>query len=336
MPQVVMQPSFGKEGRKNWKRTVEAEVDFAAPKYAGALSRPETARLESLHPDGRARFWGSAENHDRDYAKLTAGGVVLFTGDSYAQYIGRVGVILRNSKFGDLLWEPDAVSGSWLNIYTVEELEEIWIPYAEIRALEGISDRYPFRGMDVLDSEKSRIVLKFLRDRAGDAVRPPPAKEEDRQIAGLGKVIPAEALKKARTSYYRRSGLVEVERKETQLVIAYRATLADDQQTTLRTPTGLADFYHTGPRGPELIEAKSSAHMSYVRLALGQLLHYVRSAPEPPARIAALFPKRPSDEGVNFLLDYGIDCIYLGAAGKFVCLEASVKRQDLWRQPVTR
>jgi hypothetical protein len=38
-------------------------------------------------------------------------------------------------------------------------------------------------------------------------------------------------------------------------------TLAEDQQTTLRTPTGVADFYQTGPFGPELIEAKSSGKL---------------------------------------------------------------------------
>ena len=336
MPQVVIQPVFGdRDGRENWRLTVDAAVDFTAPSFAQALPPADAARLRSLHPDGRARFWGSTYKQNRNYAKLAAGDIVLFTGKKYAQFVGKVGVILKNEDFGDLLWKPHKVNGSWLNIYSVQELEEVWIPYRELQQLEGFSS-YPFRGMDVLSLKKTRLVLDLLRDRAPDAVVPPPAAAENRQLAKAGKVVPAEAFKKARTSYYRRGGLIEVERKEATLVIAYRATLADDQQTTLRTPAGLADFFHTGPHGPELIEAKSSAQMPYVRHALGQLLHYVRSAPEQPARIAALFPVCPAGEGVSYLRDYGIDCIYLDAKGGFATIEAPDDRKAFWRQPVTR
>jgi hypothetical protein len=333
VPHVVIHPAFNEAGLADWKLTVDAEVGFADPRYAQTLSPEEFASLIALHPEGLARFWGSTKAQNRNYAKLRSGAIVLFTGDGRVQYVGKVGVVIRdNQAFGDRLWQPDPVKGSWINIYSLQTVEEVEIPYGKLRSLEGFSPVYPFRGLAILPESQGRVVLNFLRDGVTSSDVPSPTAEEDKQFAKLAKIAPAEAFKKAETSYDHRGGLVEVRRKEAELVIAYRATLAEDQQTTLRAPTGVADFYQTGPYGPELIEAKSSAQMSYIRMALGQLLDYVRFAPEPPHRIAALFPVQPTQEGISYLLHYGADCIYLGAKNKFVTREAPRERQGFWRQ----
>jgi hypothetical protein len=83
------------------------------------ISPPDLQRLTDLHPTGRARCWGAVGIHDRDYAKMSTGDVVLFTGDNKVRAIGEVGVILRNEAFADRMWNPDPKNGSWLNIYSL-------------------------------------------------------------------------------------------------------------------------------------------------------------------------------------------------------------------------
>jgi hypothetical protein len=62
--------------------------------------------------------------------------------------------------------------------------------------------------------------------------------------------------------------------------------------------------------------------MSFVRQALSQLRDYKRFSPRPVTRLAALFPRRPDQHGIELLHDYGIDCIYLDSDGAFITLPA--------------
>ncbi len=320
MPQVVIQPPGFNDpvGRKNWKRTIDGEIGFDAPPYSLALSPDETGRLLAMHPGGRARFWGSVGAQDGKYDRLAAGDIVLFTGDKHVQAVGQVGVILRNAKFGDLLWDPDPDKGSWRNIYSLQGLDRVRIPYEEIWELPGFSHGDNFMGMRILNPEKARAVTEGLRIQTADA-DPGPTVEEAARLALLaastGRITAAEAFSTDRTSYQRPAGTVYVQRAESLLITAFRDSLPGDPGITLRTPTGLADFYDPEPGGALLVEAKSSARHAYVRQALSQLLDYARFAPEPVLRLAALFPQCPEPQGTALLHHYGIDCIYLDKDG---------------------
>src|SRR5882672_578943 len=120
MPQVLMQPVFGNEvATRNWSDTVQREVHFAAPATAAALTRGQLEALHAMYPSGYAQFWGNRANHNRKADRIRTGDVVLFTGNNFAYAIGEVGCSFRNAAFADLLWEPDAVRGSWLNVYSI-------------------------------------------------------------------------------------------------------------------------------------------------------------------------------------------------------------------------
>jgi hypothetical protein len=174
-------------------------------------------------------------------------------------------------------------------------------------------------GLRVLDPGKSDTILAGLR--IGTITATAPDAEELARLSRLaermGKVVDAEAFATARTSYERPGGTTYVNRAESLLITAYRDSLPGDLGTTLRVPTGVADYYADGPDGCEIVEAKSSSKHMYVRQALSQLLDYARFSPKPVARLAALFPKSPSHDSVRLLHDYGIDCIYLDASEKF-------------------
>lgn len=332
MPQVFIQPVFGKAiARKNWAHTVNADIPFTDAPYSDALSPAETSKFTALHPGGRAQFWGSTKTQNRNYDRLATGDIVLFTGQNYVQAVGQVGAITRNPAFGDLLWDPDPDKGSWLNIYSLQGLDRVRIPYKEIWALPGFTRGDNFQGMRPLSPADGRTLIEALKIETSGSDADPTA-EEARRLALLaaraGQVTAAERFSTDGTSYQQPAGTVRVRREESLLITAYRASLPDDPDLTLRTPTGLADLYAPGPDGALLLEAKSSARHAYVRQALSQLLDYSRFAPDPVVRLAALFPGRPQPEGVALLHHYGIDCIYLDENGSFSTLAAPA------RQPV--
>jgi len=134
-----------------------------------------------------------------------------------------------------------------------------------------------------------------------------------------------------RTSYDRPAGTTLVNRAESLLIQTYRQSIASDQGTTLRVPTGIVDHYAETPEGSEIVEAKGSSDHLHVRQALSQLLDYSRFSPRPVIRLTALFPDQPGPEGIQFLHDYDIDCIYLGADGEFVRLPAPKRPRKVWR-----
>ncbi len=315
-----MQPSFGDAvGRTNWKRTLEQDVRFAKRPYAAVLTSGDRSLLDALHPSGRARFWGSTRTQDRNYQNITTGDVVLFTGRKRARGIGAVGAVLRNASFGDLLWEPHPTNGSWHNIYSLQAFEPADIPYEDIWALDGFTRNDNFMGLRRLDATRSDTILDFLNMSTAD-------RDETSRLAALAKrtgdIVAAEQFTADSTSYQRPGGTTYVRRAESILVTAFRASLHADQQQTLRTETGIADFYAEEPGGSVIIEVKSSARHPYVRQALSQLLDYARFSPQPVARLAALFPSRPDQRSLDLLNDYGIDSIYLEADATFTTITA--------------
>ena len=330
MPKVVIQPSYGNPAAKrHWKDTLDNEVPFTVGRLAEVLSGDQARLLGALHPSGRARFWGSTANHDKDIQQLVTGDVMLFTGENHVRAVGELGVIFQNAAFGDWLWSPHPKNGSYNNIYSLRGFEPVRIPYTEIWALPGFNEGDNFMGLRLLKHCKGDTILAGLRVSTLTAALQEDAAEQEliAKLARTGKIVPSEGFTKTETSYEQPARTMHVNRAESLLMRAYRASLPDDHGIALRVPTGLTDYYAESTDGSEIIEAKSNAGHVYVRQALSQLLDYRRFSPSPDkpvTRLAALFPGRPDDRGVRLLHDYGIDCIYLDDDGSFPRLEAAV------------
>ena len=229
---------------------------------------------------------------------------MLFTGAMQVRAVGQIGVILRDAAdFGDLLWDPEPKNGSWCNVYSVQGFQKVAIPYQTIWALPGFQAKPVFQGLWPLDSDRSQTILEALHIEPPET--PQPDAEEHRRLAALaksmGQVTSAEEFTKASTSYEQAAGTVNVNRAESLLITAYRASLPGTHDKTLRAPTGLADYYDADPDGSVIVEAKSSAKHKFVRQALSQLLDYVRFSPTPVTSLGALFPQRPAELGVQLL-----------------------------------
>lgn len=163
MTRVVIQPSYGKpETRRHWADTLDRPVPYREPRYADVLTEDQLAALAEAHPDGRARFWGATDKHDRRMDTLAEGDVVLLTGQKHVRAIGEVGCGFRNHEFARRLWTPDPARCLWSNVYSFRRYRPTWIPYEEVWALPGFTVGDNFMGLRFLNEEKGATILSGL------------------------------------------------------------------------------------------------------------------------------------------------------------------------------
>lgn len=334
MAKVVIQPSFGnRDARQHWADTLAQEVDFSTGRRKAALTREQFDALRRLAPGESARFWGATSNHDAKMATLRTGDVILFTGGKRVRAVGEVGHAFRNAAFADTLWDPHPQRGSYLNVYSLLAFEDTDIPYEEIWDLPGFNEGDNFMGLRFLDSTKGDTILAGLAISTVTEAQLRERQEsqtiQSLRNGGMTREIGAEAVNVTHTSYERPRGVTLVHRAEALLVQRYREGLSSALTAgRIRTPVGIADLYVKGGVGPEIIEAKRGAGHQFVRQALAQLLDYVLHSPEPVQRLTGLFPVKPSDDDVELLARYGIDCVYLIPTGEFVRRPAPDARRE--------
>ncbi|MDT8914508.1 hypothetical protein [Amycolatopsis sp. PS_44_ISF1] len=161
MAQVLIQPSYGTpEARRYGAKTLEQTV--ALREYAGLLHPAELARLNELHPDGQARFWGAKDKYDRRMDTVVTGDVVLFTGGKQVRATAEVGHAFRNPSFARGLWHPDPGKCLWSNVYSLRRYRSLELPYEVIWDLPGFTAGDNFMGLRFLDAAKSAAIIALL------------------------------------------------------------------------------------------------------------------------------------------------------------------------------
>lgn len=334
---VLISPSYGSaETRRHWADTLAQQVDFTDSRYADALTAQQRDLLLQLHPQGSARFWGATPSHDKKMQGVDTGDVVLFTGENRVRAVGEVGAVFRNRDLADRLWPPSRDGKSWHTVYSLLDLTDAAIPYADLNMAIGYKPAHNFPGQMVLTDEKARSVLEEFMITPGTErswwsreIGP----RADGQFLQAVRIAALEEQRTRRTSYSRSKRLIVVNRRESSLVSEFRQHLLAQGRTAARfyCPGGISDLYVTDGSGTELIEAKSHAGHTYVREALGQLLDYAPHSPQGADRLSALFPDRPATEDVALLHRYGVDCVHRVAQGVFEKSSAPGECRDRMR-----
>ena len=347
MATLLVHPSRGnRDGRVNLEISLARSVDFLAGEIADTLTGEQRAELLRRHPEGRARFWGTYEHNAAKIQRVREGAVVAFTGQGGVWALGVVGFRFENPEFAATLWEETEGKGTYRHIYSLARFEEVSLPYAAINAPLGNKLTNHFQGMAVYDTgDRAQRVIDALRLEVSD-LEPATYEAEDAALAealadevasappGL---VPIERTGSGSTTYAVRPGQRVLRRGEAYLVAAYAATLNGLVCGRHFTEAGVTDLWVEHSTGPELIEAKSVASRTYVRQALAQLLDYAPATPEPPTLLTALFPEKPSDDGVALLHRYGVDCLFRVGKGEFRRLGAPrgnrLRLLDFWSEP---
>ncbi|MGW5734148.1 MULTISPECIES: hypothetical protein [Streptomyces] len=311
-------------------------MDFTDNRYAQALTEQQRTLLLELHPEGSARFWGATPSHDKKMQGVDTGDVVLFTGENRVRAVGEVGAVFRNRGLADRLWPPSPGGKSWHTVYSLLDLAEAAIPYADLNRAIGYRPAHNFPGQMVLKDDKARSVLEEFMITPGTEQDPSsrdgvlPFDERSRQAV---RTAALEEQRTRRTSYRQSRRLIVVNRHESSLVSEFKQTLLAEGRTAIRfyCPGGISDLYVSDDSGTELMEAKSNAGHGFVREALGQLLDYAPHCPQGADRLSALFPDRPAAEDVALLHRYGVDCVHRVGQGVFEKSSAPERCRDRMR-----
>ncbi|MEV4050645.1 hypothetical protein AB0J55_05595 [Amycolatopsis sp. NPDC049688] len=161
MVQVFVQPAYGTaDARRYGAESLERTVAFG--EFADLLDPADLARLNTLHPGGRARFWGAKDKYDRRMDTVATGDVVLFTGRRHVQATAEVGHAFRNPGFARRLWRPDPGKCLFSNVYSLRRYRRVGLPYEAIWALPGFTPGDNFMGLRFLDEARSAVVRELL------------------------------------------------------------------------------------------------------------------------------------------------------------------------------
>jgi len=158
---------------RNWGRTIARPVDLVRDPAMATLDEERWSALRTHHPTGEAHFWGAKARHAAEMRQLSEGDVVLLTGDSQVQAMGRIGVLLEAPEFGDALW-PEPAGDGYVYVYSIDDLTfPGGLSYEELMRRSG-TRAMSFRGLNVRRGARAEEVLRGLEDllRSTRAHRP--------------------------------------------------------------------------------------------------------------------------------------------------------------------
>lgn len=334
-PYILLAPCYGNQKtRRRYHETIEATVDFESSEYSELLQPTELAALRALHPSGTAHFWGAIATHDRMMDKLRTGDIVVFTGGNKVKAAGEIGHLFRNQPLADLMWDQFDSGRSFVNVYSVGNIQVIERPRRDVWRQLGFDEGDNVASQRLVTGERVQRMLSELRvvSSAEEARIGAQLEAVSRALTTGSHIIPVETFHTNVVSLHIAERIAQHERVESQLMSQYQLFHPNVTFTSFRTHNGKrADLYRAEEDEVEILEAKSLANHEKVREAAGQLLDYSAQSPQPVTRLSALFPLRPDQYGVNYLHRLGIDCVYRSDNGAFVRDEAPEDRRRYMR-----
>lgn len=168
---VAIQPAGSPGSREHYRDTIDTPVDLGrVERFLG----PESTQLRALFPAGSAPMWGVTPgkrnaNVSND-EKLRVGDLVLFLRDKKAFAHGTVAALFRNEALASHPWGRDDSGQTWENMYALRSVEDIDIPYPNLRNALGSSPGDNFMGFRVVSGQKAANTLGLLGELHVDPV----------------------------------------------------------------------------------------------------------------------------------------------------------------------
>ncbi|TWP52539.1 hypothetical protein FKR81_09455 [Lentzea tibetensis] len=336
-PYVLLAPCYGNpKTRERYHKTIKGSINFESASYRDLLEPSQLAALRIFHPAGSAHFWGALASHNSDMDKLRPGDVVVFVGGGQVKAAGEIGFLFRNVELADLMWDQYEDERSFVNVYSVVNIQVIERPRREVWHNLGFNEDDNVAGQRlVVDERVPRILteLQIVTSTAEARIGAELAAISQALDTGT-RVVPVEGFHTDVVSQHVAERNAEYARVESQLVDHYQRFHPDVVFTSFRTHNGMrADLFRVVDDEVEVVEAKSLATHEKVREAAAQLLDYSAHSPQPVTRLSALFPRRPAEAGISYLHRLGIDCVFRTDEGIFV-REAATEERRQYMRPV--
>ena len=158
--QVILQPSASRSAQKNFGTTVEIFTDLEEISH---LISDEEYNLLSQDGQDYLGFWGVRNVPPTTWNRLKPGALVLFFANKTAFAACRLGNKIKNQKLAEHFWEGKGTE-SFKYMYSIVEGTEIDIPQSFINKSLGYKENFVVQGFQVLDHEKSSLLLSNLRE----------------------------------------------------------------------------------------------------------------------------------------------------------------------------
>ncbi len=158
--QVILQPSASRSAQKNFGTTVEIFTDLEEISH---LISDEEYNLLSHDGQDYLGFWGVRNVPPTTWNRIKPGALVLFFANRTAFAACRLGNKIKNQKLAEHFWEGKGTE-SFKYMYSIVEGTEIDIPQSFINKSLGYKENFVVQGFQVLDHEKSSLLLSDLRE----------------------------------------------------------------------------------------------------------------------------------------------------------------------------
>ena len=158
--QVILQPSASRSAQKNFGTTVEIFTDLEEISH---LISDEEYNLLSQDGQDYLGFWGVRNVPPTTWNRIKPGALVLFFANKTAFAACRLGNKIKNQKLAEHFWEGKGTE-SFKYMYSIVEGTEIDIPQPFINKSLGYKENFVVQGFQVLDHEKSSLLLSDLRE----------------------------------------------------------------------------------------------------------------------------------------------------------------------------
>jgi len=161
MTSLILQPSGNQFGRAHYVDTIENPVPLE--KCLPFLSTEITDELRKAHPSGSAAMWGvtpGAKMVNRNkWEKIQIGDLALFSRDGGIKATAVVAAKFHSKRLAESNWGTDQDGDTWEYMYSLDEVRNVDIPYADFNRTVGYKENFVIQGFNVLDSGKSTLFL---------------------------------------------------------------------------------------------------------------------------------------------------------------------------------
>ena len=164
MKNFVFQPISNPLAQEHFFTTIKHGVNISELK--SFISDSYYKQLASLYPTGNIRVWGVTNGknnvNERKWQKISSGDVVLFFGKGGVSSCATITATLKSKDLAKFLWGTDSANNCWENIYFLNNICEMHIPYKHLNNALNYKENYVVHGFSVLGPElNEKITAEF-------------------------------------------------------------------------------------------------------------------------------------------------------------------------------
>lgn len=164
MSKIILQPVANKLAHEHFERTLLNPVSTNV--IEKHVDEEIFNKIKLQYPDNKVYIWGikngKNDTNKKKWEKIARGDIVLFSKEGAVFACAIITMMFRNRSLAVELWGTDQDDSAWENIYLVDEIQNITIPYAKLNSILGYRRNNIIQGFTVLNNEKSeKVDIKF-------------------------------------------------------------------------------------------------------------------------------------------------------------------------------